>query len=98
MFKEFVNFLREYKIFSLAVAFVMGTASTALVNSLVKDVVMPIIGPFLSTGFWREAVLDFGSAHVAIGSFLAELLNFLILAFIIFVIAKKIVKIDHKKK
>jgi large conductance mechanosensitive channel len=98
MLKDFANFLRKYKIFSLAVAFVMGTASTALVNSGVKDVVMPVIQPLLSTGAWRDAVIEVGPAHVAIGSFLAELLNFLILAFIIFFIAKKIVKIDHKQK
>ncbi|TSC62978.1 MAG: large conductance mechanosensitive channel protein [Parcubacteria group bacterium Gr01-1014_48] len=98
MFKEFVTFLKEYKIFSLAVAFIMGTASTTLVNSIVKDVVMPGIQPFLSTNAWREAVVDIGPAHIAVGSFFAELLNFLILALIIFIVAKKIAKIDHEKK
>lgn len=98
MFQEFATFLKEYKIFTLAVAFVMSTASTTLVNSIVKDVLMPLIGPLISAGAWRDAVLQVGSSQVAIGSFLAELLNFVVLAFVVFIVAKKIVILGEKKK
>ena len=91
MFKEFAVFLKEYKIFTLAVAFVMGTASTNLVNSIVKDIFMPVISPFLSAGKWQDAIVEIGTARVAVGSFMAEFLNFLILAFVVFIVAKKIV-------
>jgi len=97
MFKEFAKFLKEYKIFSLAVAFVMGSASTALVNSMVKDVFMPLISPLISTAALKDAIWEIGPARVAIGSFSAELLNFVILAFIIFVVAKKIMHLEEKK-
>jgi large conductance mechanosensitive channel len=92
--KEFIAFLREYNIISLAVAFIMGAASTTLVSSLVKDIVMPLVAPLFSSDSWREATLTLGSVHIAYGSFLAELINFIILAFIVFLIAKKILKIE----
>ncbi len=94
---EFLEFLKEYKVLSLAIAFVMGGASTSLVNSLVNDVIMPIFEPFMATK-WREAVLTLGPVHIVYGSFLAQLVNFLILALIIFVVTKKILKLEREEK
>ncbi len=96
MFKEFLAFLKEYKVTSLAVAFVMGSASTNLVQSLVKDVLMPIVQPFVSDESWKTATLNIGSVSIAYGSFLAELINFIILSLIIFFVAKKILKAEKK--
>ena len=98
MLKEFAKFLREFNIVSLAVGFVMGTASTALVGSLVKDVLMPIAAPLIGAESWREAVWNIGPVQIAIGSFTAELFNFLILALIIFIIAKKFLKLEAEAK
>lgn len=96
--KEFLSFLKEYNIISLAAAFIMGVASTTLVSSLVKDIVMPLVAPLLSSDSWREATLTLGPVHIAYGSFLAELVNFVILAFIVFLIAKKILKLEKDSK
>jgi len=93
--KDFLAFIKEYKIISLALAFIMGTTSTALVNSLVKDIIMPIFSPIISSDAWVDAVLNIGPIHLRYGSFFAELLNFIILAFVVFIIAKKILK-DEK--
>ena len=98
MIKEFAKFLKEFNIVSLAVGFVMGTASTALVGSMVKDVLMPIAAPLVGAESWREAVWNMGPVHIAIGSFTAELFNFLILALIIFIIAKKLLKLGAEAK
>ena len=98
MIKEFATFLKEFNIVSLAVGFVMGTASTALVGSMVKDVLMPIAAPLVGAESWREAIWNIGPVHIAIGSFAAELFNFLILALIIFIIAKKLLKIEAEVK
>lgn len=98
MLKEFAKFLKEFNIVSLAVGFVMGTASTALINSMVKDVFMPIAAPLLGAESWRESVWHIGPATIAIGSFAAELFNFLILALIIFIIAKKLLKMEAQEK
>ncbi|MDD5165164.1 MAG: MscL family protein [Candidatus Pacebacteria bacterium] len=84
--KEFAQFLKEYKVISLAIAFVMGTAATGLVNSLVNDIFMPMLGPVLSvSGSWRGAVLNIGAIHITYGSFIAQLINFIIIAIVIFV-------------
>lgn len=98
MIREFAKFLKEFNIVSLAVGFVMGTASTALVNSMVKDVLMPIAAPLMGAETWREAVWHIGPVSIAIGSFAAELFNFLILALIIFFIAKKLFKLEAEIK
>lgn len=98
MLKEFVEFLKEFKVISLAVAFVLGGASTSLVNALVKDVFMPIVSPLLSHGTWQTATLNIGPIAIAYGAFLAELLNFIILAAVIFLVVKKLIKLDKEKK
>jgi large conductance mechanosensitive channel len=95
MFKEFAQFLREFNVAALAIGFIMGTASTTLVKSLVDNVVMPIISPLMSGDSWRIAMINIGPVHIAYGAFLAELLNFLILALIIFFVAKKLLKMQE---
>ena len=95
---EFLGFLKEYKIIGLAIAVVMGTASTALVKSLVDNIIMPLITPFMPAGDWRTAILEMGPFSIKWGAFLAEFINFVILAFIVFVVAKKILKQEITKK
>jgi len=88
---EFKAFLDEYKVVGLAVAFIMGAAVTALVTSLVNDIIMPLVNPVLSaTGSdWKNATLNVGDKiAIKYGSFLGNLINFIILAFIVFMIAK----------
>jgi large conductance mechanosensitive channel len=86
---EFVEFLKEYKVISLAIAFVMGTASTSLINSLVNDLFMPLISPLLgSPGTWRGAVFHMGRIQIMYGSFIGQLINFIVIALVIFLVVK----------
>jgi large conductance mechanosensitive channel len=95
---DFKEFLKEYKVISLAIAFVMGTAATSLVNSLVNDIFMPLIGPLISaSGVWKSAILHMGKVHITYGAFFAQLINFLIIALIIFVVVRIFFKEDSKK-
>lgn len=64
---EFKEFSMEYKIIALAIAFIMGVAATALIQSLVKDIVMPIITPFIPGGAWQTATLKLGSIVLSWG-------------------------------
>jgi large conductance mechanosensitive channel len=88
---EFKAFLEEYKVVGLAIAFIMGAAVTALVTSLVSDIIMPVVNPALSaTGSdWKNATFS-PTSQIAIkyGSFLGNFINFLILAFVVFMMAK----------
>lgn len=93
---DFKVFLKEYKVVSLAVAFIMGGAVNTLVKSLVSDIIMPLITPFVPEGGWQEAALSFGPFVIKWGSFLGEVINFLILAFVVFMIVKVLIKEDKK--
>ena len=96
--KEFLEFLKEYKVVGLAIAFIMGVASTALIKSLVDQIIMPIITAFIPGGAWRTATLKFGPIVLGWGPFLGELINFVIIAFVVFVVAKKILKEEKVTK
>lgn len=93
--EEFLSFLREYKIVSLVIAFIMGEASTGLVNSFVKDILLPLTAPLISAETWKEAVFIIGPVTLSYGSFVADLLNFIILALLVFFVAKKIIKMEE---
>ena len=96
--QEFMEFLKEYKVIGVAVAFIMAAASTSLVNSLVNDIIMPIITPFIPGGAWQEATFSIGPIVLRWGSFLAQIINFVILALVVFIIAKKLLKEEKVAK
>ena len=96
--KEFKDFLREYKVMGLAVAVIMGLAANALVKSLVDNIVMPIITPFIPGGGWQTAVLNIGPIALGWGAFLSALIYFLILAWAVFMIAKYVLKEEKVSK
>jgi large conductance mechanosensitive channel len=90
--QEFMDFLNKYGVIGLAVAFVMGAAVTKLVTALVTDLIMPIIGALIPGGDWRAATLTIGSIKFMVGDFIGVLIDFIIIALVIFMIVKTIVK------
>lgn len=95
---EFKEFLYEYKVIPLAIALIMGIAATAFIKSFVDNIVMPIITPFVPGGAWRTATLEIGPIVLGWGPFLGELINFIIVAFVVFIIAKKVLKEEKVTK
>jgi large conductance mechanosensitive channel len=95
---EFKDFLKEYKVVGLAIAFIMGIAATTLIQSLVNNVIMPIITPFIPGGAWQTATFTMGSIVIGWGSFLGASINFLIMALVVFIIAKKLLKEEKVSK
>lgn len=85
---EFVDFLKEYKVIGLAVAFIIGAAANTLVKSLVDNVIMPIITPFIPGGAWQTATFTLGPIVIGWGAFVGNLIYFVIVAFAVFLIAK----------
>ncbi len=98
MLKQFIEFIKEYNVVALAIAFIMGTASTTLVQSFVNDILMPIIAPIFASESWKTATLNLGPIHMVYGSFLASLINFTIMALAVFIIARKLLKIGVEEK
>lgn len=96
-FKEFAEFLKEYKVVSLAIAFVVGEASTGLVNSLVNDIILPLAAPLTAAESWRKAVVSIGPVTLSYGSFLADVINFVVVALLVFIVAKKIIRLEKEE-
>ncbi len=98
LMKEFGEFLKEYKVIGLAVAFIMGAAATALVTALVNDIIMPLITPFIPGGEWKAAKLLLGPFTFAWGDLVSALINFIAIAFVVFMIAKMVLKEEKVAK
>jgi large conductance mechanosensitive channel len=85
-FNEFKTFLSQYKVLGLAVAFILGIYLGALINSLVDNLMMPVISliPGMEGINWEEFV--FGEFRI--GLFVGDLITFIIIAFAVFIIVK----------
>ena len=94
---EFKAFLTTYKVLGLAVAFILGLYLGMLVQALVKDLILPLIGiPLSSVGNLSTLTEVFDRQTFGIGDFLIAVITFIIVAFVIFLIIKlaKRYKID----
>ncbi|MDQ3368091.1 MAG: large conductance mechanosensitive channel protein MscL [Myxococcota bacterium] len=88
MWSDFKKFAFKGNVLDLAVAVVLGTAFTAVVTAIVTGLIMPVVGEILPGGEWRTwTVWKF-----QLGGLLAALLNFLIVAFVLFLIVSKVIK------
>lgn len=92
MMSEFMEFLKKYNVLALAVAFIIGGAATKLVTALVTDLIMPIIGLLNQGGDWRAIVVPVGNAKFLVGDFLGAMVDFVIVAFVVFMIVKYVMK------
>jgi large conductance mechanosensitive channel len=89
LWAEFKGFLSKYKVLGLAIAFIMGVYLGGLVQSLVKDLLLPLIGLAIP-GLGDLATLSstVGSQSFGVGNFLVALITFVIVAFVIFLVVK----------
>ncbi len=95
---EFMEFLMKYQVIGLAVAVIIGTAATKMVTAMVADIIMPIIAVLIPGGDWRTAVLQVGPMKFLVGDFVGALIDFVIVALVVFLIVKFIMKGDTSKK
>jgi large conductance mechanosensitive channel len=94
--KDFREFISRGNVIDLAVAVIIGAAFTAIITALVADIITPIIGVFLGgVGFSRKAI-TVGEATIAYGSFIQAVIDFLIIAFVIFLMVRSISQIQKK--
>lgn len=88
MLKEFRAFIAKGNVLDLAVAVIMGGAFGAIVTSLVNDILMPIIGIILGGRDFTTLAIQVGEASITYGNFIQAVINFLIIAFVIFFIVR----------
>jgi len=94
--QEFMDFLNKYGVIGLAVAFIIGGAAGTLVSAMVNDLLMPLINPLLQGGEWQKAELVLGPVRLLVGHFVGALINFIIIAFVVFVLMKQLSKTGLK--
>ena len=97
MFKEFKTFVMRGNVMDLAVGVIIGAAFGKIVTSLVNDVLMPLLGILLGKVNFTDLTIKIGSATVKYGMFIQNIVDFLIVAFCIFLMVKVINKIMKKK-
>ena len=85
---EFKEFASRGNVVDMAVGVIIGAAFKAIVDSLVKDVVMPVIGILVDTSSFSDIVIQVGGAQILIGNFIAAVINFFIVALVIFCMVK----------
>ena len=89
LWAEFMEFLSKYKVMGLAVAFIIGLYLGALVQALVTDLIMPLIGlaiPGLAN--LADYKVTVANQSFTVGHFIAALITFIIVAFVIFILVK----------
>ena len=99
LLKEFKEFALRDNVMDMAVGIIIGGAFTAIVASLVEDILMPIIGLLGGKDFSGSLLIPLnGENAIKIGSFLGAIFNFILIALCIFLIVKAIKTIEEKAK
>ena len=86
--EEFKAFINRGNVMSMAVGVIIGGAFTAIVNSLVNDIINPLLGVFGGLNFSEYSLPLKGEATLNYGNFITSIISFLIMAFVIFVMVK----------
>ncbi len=88
MWRDFRNFLMKENFVALALAVVLGAAVNKVVQAIVDDFIMPIVGAVTPSGDWQKATWNVGFLKFGVGDFLSVLINFIIIALVVWRIAK----------
>ena len=88
MLKEFKEFVMRGNVLDLAIAVIIGGAFGKIIGSLVNDILMPLIGLLMGGVNFSELTFTVGAAQVKWGMFVQTIIDFLIIAFVIFLIVR----------
>ena len=97
-FKEFKEFAVKGNMMAMAVGIIIGGAFTAIVTSLVNDILMPLITALTGKATIEEVSFKVGETEIFYGKFIQAIIVFLITAFVVFLLVKGIAKMTAKKK
>ncbi len=96
--QEFRAFAMRGNVMDLAVGIIVGGAFSSITTSLINDIIMPIVGIFVSEASFADLTLSVGGAVITYGSFIQAVLNFVILAFVVFCMVKAVNRVAHTQK
>ena len=95
---EFKKFISKGNVLDLAVGVIIGGAFSKIITSIVDDIIMPLIGIIIGGINFKDATITVGNAVVKYGNFLQNVIDFLIVAFCIFIFVKLINKLTKKEE
>lgn len=98
MLKEFKDFIMRGNVVELAVGLVMGSAFTAIVNALVDNVIMPFIAGLSGSASIKDLSFSFNGAAIGYGAFLQAIIEFLLIAAVLFFVVKVLNKFADQLK
>lgn len=95
---EFKAFLSRGNVVDMAVGVIIGAAFKAIVDSLVADIIMPVVGIFVGAETFAALTINAGGAIITVGNFVQSILNFVIMAFVLFCFVKVINRMRKKEE
>jgi large conductance mechanosensitive channel len=98
MLKEFRDFVNRGNVVDLAVAVIIGGAFGAIITSLVDDIIMPLIGVIIGGVDFASLSITVGEASILYGSFIQAIVNFTIIAFVLFLIVRSFTKLQKEEE
>src|SRR5574344_104521 len=98
LINEFKSFITKGNAMDLAVGIIIGSAFGKIVTSIVNDILMPIIGAIIGGIDFSSLSITIGSANIKYGNFINNVVDFIIMAFYIFLFVKLINKLDKKNE
>lgn len=98
MLKEFRNFIARGNVIELAVAVIMGAAFGAIVTSFVNDLFMPAVGGIIGGIDFTALSWSVGDEQILYGNFLQAVVNFLLIAFALFLMVRSVNRLQDRKK
>ncbi len=96
--EEFKAFAMRGNVMDLAVGVIVGGAFSSITTSLINDIIMPIVGIFVSEASFANLSVSVGGAVITYGNFIQAVLNFVILAFVVFCMVKAVNRVARKKE
>ena len=96
--EEFKAFAMRGNVMDLAVGVIVGGAFSSITNSLINDMIMPIVGIFVGEASFANLQIQVDGAVITYGNFIQAVLNFLILAFVVFCLVKAVNRLTNKKE
>lgn len=94
--EDFRKFIMRGSVVDLAIGVVIGTAFTAIVNSLVDDIIMPFISGLMGGTDFSELSFQFRTATITYGNFIQAIINFLIIALVIFLVIRWAIELSGR--
>lgn len=98
MWNDFKEFAFKGNVIDLAVAVIIGTAFSAIVTSLVEEIIMPIVGILVGGIDFTSLVFTIGDAEILYGSFIQSIFNFFVIAFSIFLFVRLLMKFKREEE